>query len=86
MCLDDPPAVLLIDLAEGRCVKTSECSGGTIVEAMDIDRLISGATVEAILAVRVAVAGTGGGIEKAGSSCGPFPEVRLLGITRPLIV
>lgn len=47
---------------------------------------MSGGTVEAMLAVLVAVAGAEGGIEKAGNSCGPFPEVRLFGITRPLIV
>lgn len=57
-----------------------------MVEAMDIERPISGATVEAMLAVLVAVAGTGGGMENAGNSCGPFPEVRRLGMTRPLMV
>ena len=63
---------------------------GAIVEAMDIDRLVSPTVVEAMLAVRVCVAGgllvPPGGNPFPGNSCGPDDEVLLLGITRPLIV
>lgn len=61
-CLLSPPLALLTDLAtDGRCVKVSARSEGTIVEAIDIERLISPAVVdEVILVVRVCVAGLRG--------------------------
>jgi hypothetical protein len=54
---------LLTDLAtEGRCWRASDRSegaivDGAIVEAIDIERLMSATVVEAMLAVRVCVAG-----------------------------
>lgn len=66
---------------------------GAIVEAIDIERLISPTVVEAILAVRVCVAGgllwpaiVIDGYPFPGNSCGPDEEVLRFGITRPLIV
>jgi len=60
---------------------------GAIVEAIDIERLKSPTVVDAMLAVRVCVAGEplapGGGYPFPGSSCGPVEEVLRLGITRP---
>jgi len=63
---------------------------GAIVDAMDIDLLISPTVVEAMLVVRVCVAGLRGpGIGKPFACCrswGPEAEVLLFGITLPLIV
>lgn len=86
-CLFSPVVVPLSDfVTEGRCCKVSL---GVIVDAMDIVLLISPAvTVEAMLVVRVAVAGPlGPGIGNwfPGSSCGP-PEILRFGIILPLIV
>jgi len=76
---------------EGRCCRDSVLSDGdgTIVEAMDIERLISPTVVEAMLAVRVCVAGPRGpgtGNPFCWTSWGPEEEVLRVGITRPLIV
>jgi hypothetical protein len=69
----------------------SDCSDGegAIVEAMDMDLLISPTVVEAILVVRVCVAGLRGpgiGNPFACISWGPDAEVLLFGIILPLMV
>ena len=82
------PVPLLTDLAtDGRCWSDSVLSEGTIVEAIDMVRLISPNVVEeAMLVVRVCVAGLLAlGIENPCNSCGP-DEVLLFGMILPLIV